>query len=510
LPSLDDDLPRSFGEDASGGVWIGFSQGLARYSHGAFSHFASGEGLPPGAITDIHRDRSGRLWLASDRAGLIRVDRVGANRPAFVTYAVRQGLSSSDIEVITEDADGFLYLGGGQGIDRFDPGTGLVKHFTAGDGLVPGVLHAGFRDRHGVLWFGTSTGLTRFAPRAGSLPAEPRALVSAVRVSGVAQSVSALGELSVALPDFRPDQNRVEVDFVALGFSAGEVLRYQYKLEGAHTDWSAPSTLRTVNFASLASGRYTLRVRALNSEGMMSDPPASVSFTILRPMWLRWWFLTLATLAIGALLLSVYRYRVARVLELAAIRTRIATDLHDDIGANLTRIGLLSEVARRAHDDAPLVSIGSIARDSVEAMSDIVWAINPNRESLADLIRRMRHCGDEVFTLRDIELTFTAPGAYDALRLGMDLRRDLLLIFKEAVNNAARHSRCTRVSIDLSCADSGLVLSVADDGVGFDTLQESRGHGLANLKRRAARLNGTLELQSVPGKGTTVTLRVPL
>ena len=134
-------------------------------------------------------------------------------------------------------------------------------------------------------------------------------------------------------------------------------------------------------------------------------------------------------------------------------------------------------------------------------MSDIVWAINPKRESLADLIRRMRQHAEEVFTLRDIELRFNADGAHDSSRLGIDVRRDLLLIFKEAVNNAARHSQCSRVSIDLRRDGSHLVLSVADDGVGFDTSRESQGQGLASLRRRAERLKGTLAIQSGPRRG---------
>jgi ligand-binding sensor domain-containing protein/two-component sensor histidine kinase len=510
LPPIEGHLPRSFGEDASGGIWIGFDDGVSRFAHGAFTHFSAAEGLPAGGITDVHRDRSGRLWLASDRAGLIRVDHAEANRPAFVTYATAQGLTSNALEVIAEDAAGFLYLGGGHGIDRFDPETGRVKHFAAGDGLAPGLVYAGFRDRRGIMWFGTSDGLVRLAPRADSPSVAPRVLVSAIRVGGVAQAVSALGEPSVALADFAPDQNHVEADFVAISYGAGEVLRYQYKLEGSRTDWSAPSAQRTVNLANLASGGYTLLVRALNSEGKPSDPPASVTFVILRPIWLRWWFLTLTTLVGGAMLFAVYRYRVARVLEMAAIRTRIATDLHDDIGANLTRISLLSEVAKQAPGDASLSSIGSIARESVGAMSDIVWAISPNNESLANLIVRMRRHAEEVFTLRDINLTFNAPDAHDAMRLPMDVRRDLLLIFKEVVSNTARHSGCSRVSIDLARRGARLVLEVADDGVGFDASHESTGQGLASLRRRAERMKGTLDIRSGNGAGTTVTLQVPL
>ena len=351
----------------------------------------------------------------------------------------------------------------------------------------------------------------RFVPKTERPPVAPVALISAVRVTGIPQITSALGERSMSLPALEPDRNQLEIDFVALGFGLGEVLRYQYKLDGAAGDWSAPSEQRSVNYASLAPGRYTFLVRALNSEGLVSAEPATIAFTILQPIWLRWWFIAAATLAVAAAVFALYRYRVARVLELAAIRTRIATDLHDDIGANLTRIALLSEVARRTPGDvSTLASIARIARESVSAMSDIVWAINPKRESVADLIRRMRQHAEEVFTLRDINLRFNADGAHDSSRLGIDVRRDLLLTFKEAVNNAARHSQCSQVSIDLRRDGSCLLLSVADDGVGFDTSRESQGQGLASLRRRAERLKGTLAIQSGPGAGTTVTLRVPL
>jgi signal transduction histidine kinase len=219
---------------------------------------------------------------------------------------------------------------------------------------------------------------------------------------------------------------------------------------------------------------------------------------------------------VSAAIQALYRSRVTRVLELANMRTRIATDLHDDIGANLTRIALLTEVAKQTRDDAssstdgPLASIARIARESVSTMSDIVWAINPRRETLLDLIRRMRQHAEEVFTLRDIDLRFDAPNAADHAKLGVDLRRDLLLIFKEAVNNAARHSGCSRVDIELHIDGSRLRLIVADNGAGFDATAEPEGQGLTSMQRRAARLRGTLEITTTPGAGTRVALNVPL
>ena len=510
LPSLKDELPRAFCEDAAGNIWIGFDNALARYADGVFSLFTPADGLPPGAIRDIHLDRSGRLWLASARSGLVRVDGADRARPTFVRYAAAPGLSTDSLNVIVDDADGHMFVAGAQGLDRLDATTGKVKHFSEADGLPVGRFIAAYRDSRGVLWFGTSNSLTRFEPAGDRPPVPPAIRITGLRIMDVQQSVSALGERDVSLPDLAPDQHQLQIDFSALNFAPGEVLRYQYQLDGAGSGWSAPSDQRSVTYASLSPGRHTFRVRAVNSEGALGTEAASVTFTVLRPLWLRWWFLTLEVSALLALVYGLYRYRVARVLELAAIRTRIATDLHDDIGANLTRIAVLSEVAKQTPGDVQLASIAGIARESVSAMSDIVWAINPKRESVADLIRRMRQHAEEVFTLRDIHLRFNADDAHDSSRLGIDVRRELLLSFKEAVNNAARHSQCSHVSIDLRRDGSCLLLSVADDGVGFDTSHDSQGQGLASLRRRAERLKGTFAVQSSPGAGTTVTLRVPL
>lgn len=510
LPSLRNDLPRSFAEDRSGNVWIGFNSGLVRYSQGRFTWFAETQGLPAGAIKNIHVDASGRIWLASARGGLIRVDAGNSERPVFVRYTTTQGLSSNNTEVIAEDRDGHLYIGGGHGLDRFEPASGRVKHFTTADGLTPGLFLAAFRDRKGVLWFGMTSGLARLEPVTEKTQAASPVVVTGLRIRGVPELISALGERRLSLNDLAPHQNQLQIDYVGLSFASGEVLRYQYRLEGSDADWSALSEQRSVTFASLPPGRYAFLVRAVNSDGIASADPAAVSFTILRPVWQRWWFLTLAALAAGSTAYAVFRYRVARLVEIANMRTRIATDLHDDIGANLTRIALLSEVAKQGAEDGPLASITRIARESVSSMSDIVWAINPKRENLIDLTRRMRQHADEIFTLRGIELRFAAPPATDSPKLGVDVRRDLLLIFKEAVNNSARHSRCSRVEIDLRMEDSRLRLTVADDGVGFDRSIDSEGQGLTSMRRRAQRLNGTLDITSESGLGTTLRIVVPM
>jgi signal transduction histidine kinase len=240
-----------------------------------------------------------------------------------------------------------------------------------------------------------------------------------------------------------------------------------------------------------------------------------VTFTVLPPFWFRWWFLSAVALALGAGVLTLHRYRLARVLEIERVRTRIATDLHDDIGANLTRIAILSEVARQqapvgdGHADAPLSSIASIARESATSMSDIVWAISPDRDTLQDVVRKMRDFAEEVFEARDIALVLDLPDAAQPVKVGVDIRRDLYLIFKEAVNNAARHSGCTHVSIALHIDGSRLFLEVADNGAGFDPGNGSDGQGLSSMRRRAQRLGASLDIDT-GGHGTTVSVTMPL
>jgi len=229
---------------------------------------------------------------------------------------------------------------------------------------------------------------------------------------------------------------------------------------------------------------------------------------------MRWWFLTLVALAIGGVLYLLYRYRLARVVELERMRTRIATDLHDDIGSNLTRIALMSEVLNQQATNGSamkmLPSIANIARESVASMNDIVWAISPEHDRVLDLTRRMRQHAEEVFTIRDIELAFVSEPSDSELKLAVGVRRDVLLIFKEAVNNAARHSGCTRVEIQFICTASNLNLGIADNGRGFTQDLEHDGHGLSSMARRAASLGGKLTIDSGEGRGTAVNFEMPL
>jgi signal transduction histidine kinase len=271
-----------------------------------------------------------------------------------------------------------------------------------------------------------------------------------------------------------------------------------------------------VNFASLSPGHYRFLVRALNSDGLVSTQPALVSFTILPPIWQRWWFVLLALFAVMLAVYTLYRYRVARLLELERVRTRIASDLHDDIGSNLSLIAGLSEMlnaqARNTNGQIAerLSTIASVSRRSVDAMSDIVWAVNPQRDNALDLSHRMRRFASDTLSARNIEFHLTTPNLDRHTRVNAEIRREVFLIFKEGINNIARHSACARANGELRVDHGVMLLTLHDDGCGFTPGNGSEGHGLESMQGRAEKLGGVLKISSGDGRGTNLELRIPL
>jgi len=662
--------PTAFREDTKGNIWIGYYDGgLARYREGRFTLYSAPDGVPAGQVRALILDHAGRLWVATTQGGLGRIDDPTSDHPHCAVLTTADGLSSNQITSLTEDARGHLYVGTGRGVDELDPTTGHIKHFTTADGLPNDYINVSFTDHLGELWFGTLHGLARFIPGPSEQAAAPPIMLGGLRIAGLSYKLSELGETVVQQIELSANQNQLQVDFFSIGFGAGETLRYQYMLEGADRNWSLPSTERTVSFARLAPGTYRFLVRAVNTDGLSSVLPASISFRILPPVWRRWWFLTLAALFIGGFVFALDRYRVARMKELNAalgeskiaeqaareseerfrtlaetasdaiitidedstivfvnpateqifgytsgemvgaglpmlmpeylrhlhkagfgryistgekhlawdaielpglhksgreiplelsfgeftrndrryftgiarditerkraeealqhareermrelerVRKRIASDLHDDIGSSLTQISLLSEVAQQRLGNEgsalaePLAMIANSSRELVDSMSDIVWAINPQKDHLRDLSQRMRALASDVFTASNIKFRFQAPEDEGELRIGANLRRELFLIFKESINNIAKHSGCANAEVEFRADERALFLLVSDDGRGFDTSGENEGHGLVSMRERSREMGGSLEMISQAGKGTTITLQVQL
>lgn len=542
--------PISFAEDAAGNIWFGFYEGeLYRYKNGKFRKFTDADGIPKDFISRMLSDSKGRFWLAMSTRGVFRIDNPDDDAPKIVSFSTAEGLSSNRAMCLTEDEFGRIYIGTGRGINRLEPESGRVKIFTQADGLPGNIVSQCHKSPDGKLWFSSNNSLIQLNSQADAPARPPPLFIDFLSVNGNARKISELGETEIKNLEFDSDERQIQIGFFAISLDQGETLRYQYRL--GEQDWSQPGEQRTVSF-NLAAGTYSLQIRAVNSDGIFSEKSAVVSFKINPPFWQRWWFLLLSTIVICSILFLIYQYRTKnlrrinaalteanrleenlrksreeRIAELQRVRTRIATDLHDDIGSSLSQISLYSELARQREREQgkagnSLDMITNVANELVDTMSDIVWAINPKKDHLQDLTQRMRRFAADVLTAKDIDLEFTVPETDHEISLGANIRREVFLIFKETVNNIAKHSEAGEAKIAFSMMNNQLIISFEDNGKGFDRNENADengnddwkkfrgGNGLSNMRKRSSELGGEYEIRSESGKGTIVILSVPL
>jgi signal transduction histidine kinase len=499
-------------ECAPGRIWLGTSIGLFRLNQGRFDPVSTAGAQNPHTFRDLLFDHEGRIWAAGSNYGLLRFDRPEDARPVFSLYTAAEGLSANSVRALAEDRQGYIYACTVRGVDRIDPRAGIGEHrirrLTAGDGLPDSEPNVAFTDSRGRVWVGTLRGLACIEPARAARLTAPNAFITRLRVRGEDLPIDWNGTSLVSL-DLASERNQIEISYAGSDARPVAAVRYQYRLVGANDNWSQPSDQLSVNYPALPSGRLRFEVRGINADGQMSADVAGVDLRVLAPVWQRWWFVTLIAAALSALATALYRNRVRQLLAIANIRTHIATDLHDDIGANLTQIAILSEVAHREGPSQLLEDISSIARDTVAQMSDIVWAVNPGHDQLDSLLHRMRRFAEDTLGGAGIEVTFETTGIEGGASIALEARRPLFLIFKEALNNVVRHSQATRVWAAFELERGAIRLVVDDDGCGFDIHASRDGEGIGSIGRRAAGLGGTAEWTSRPGTGTRLTVKIP-
>lgn len=519
-------LVSAFAEDRNGAIWMGlWGGGLLRYDGRKFIRFHASDGVPAGIVWALLVDSSGRLWIGAGTGGLGLV-----RDPGFAQLHVKlynttnalpaERLASNAVYCIVEDRAGGIYACTAKGVDRLNPTTGGIKHFSVADGLAHGVLTSALRDTSGDLWFATMQGLSRLSPAADRAPAVPSVRITDLRVGRDRYPVSPVGETRIRRGDLQPSQNQFQVEFVGFNDEPEESLRYKYKLVGGDAGWQGPGRDHQANYPGLEPGDYRFLVKAVNSAGTESAAPAEIDFVILPPLWRRWWFESLAFASLAALAFAAHRYRVSQAVKIERMRTSIATDLHDDIGASLSQIAILSEVARgdaRMEQSAPnerLERVAALARDLVDSMGDIVWSIRAEPEGMDTLIRRMREFANDLLVSQDIAFDLHAPAAASHIQLGVQTRRQLLLIFKECLHNVVRHSGGTAVQAELRVAGREILLRVRDNGRGSSPAagapRANGGNGIPSMRRRAHSLGGNLDWTAGPGGGCAVEVRLPM
>lgn len=511
--SLSSDRVRYITATPDGTLWIGTSGGgLNRFDpqRQFFQRFMHDPEDPTtlssNAVYVLHYSPTDTaLWIGT-AGGLNRLNPTAAS-PHVAHITTRQGLPSNVIKCILEDDAGYLWLSTNQGLSRFNRADGEVRTFGTGDRLQNREFNFGacHRGPSGLLHFGGIDGLASFQP--GTL--DPNSAVPPVRITGF----RVFNEPTpTARPLWEPQtirlthrQNFFTFEFAALDYTAPAQNQYRYQLEGLDADWVEAGTQRRATYTSVPPGTYRFRVQGSNNDGVWNRDGAALHLVVAPPFWQTWWFRLLAFGLLAGLLYAGYRYRMNRLLEMERLRLRIAGDLHDDIGANLGSIALMSDMVRRRgaltdRDRTQLEKLSQAARQTASNLREIVWFVDPDRDKLDDLVARMRQIADDL--LGDLPHTFTVSGDGLSSRLDMHFRRDVLLIYKELLHNAMRHAQATQIDIHITQSEKAFSLRVSDDGVGFSLPGNGQGNGLKNMQHRAAHAGGTLRLESRPGAGT--------
>ena len=325
--------------------------------------------------------------------------------------------------------------------------------------------------------------------------------------------------------DFQHKEMIIEYDqnFILFDFSSSydpAATTYWYKLEGFNHDWVQVRKQRTATYTNLDGGTYTFRVRATDAEGNELVNKATFRLRVRSPYYRTWWFYGLCLASVGGLFYTIFRYREIQRLRQEQLRLRIARDLHDEVGSTLSSISILSASALRGVekdlDNARFGNIGDKARAALDSISDIVWSVNPENDSMDKALARMSTYASEMLENVGAELRFEVGEGVESLTLPMEKRKDFYLIFKEAIHNCAKYAQAKHVDVALWKEGNTLIMSVKDDGVGFemqDMGQKERnlgGNGLRNMESRAAAIGGDLRVTSSAGAGTEVYLTLPL
>jgi ligand-binding sensor domain-containing protein/signal transduction histidine kinase len=503
----------AFQNDNAGNVWLGWwsDHELGRFRNGQLETFDAGKGLSPGWVTDIFKDHLGRIWVTTT-GGLSRIDHPADEVPKISNYADVSSFASHRLFCITEDRSGVLYAGTDNGLEAFDPSTGAVRHFGMKDGLPADEVLSAYCDRKGVLWFGTHGGLVRLEPIGRQATQNVPLRIVGLQIGGQAWPVAKLGETRTGNLRLSAGENVLEIDYTDLAFGAAGELRFQYLLDGSRAGWSVPSKDRTLHFAGLAPGSYKLSIRAVDMLGQPVSNPVCATFRVMPQFWQTWWFQMLWLGSAAAVGVVIHRYRISRAIAVEKLRSRIAFDLHDEVGSGLTQIAIWSELARRngRQDGADhLTRIAASSRSLVDTIGDIIWTVNPQRDSVRELVQRVRYFATEICTACDIRLKFETNGMAPDREANSEIRRDVFLIAKEAIHNAVRHAECSQIEVRFGILPERLELEIADDGRGLRA-GAVNGNGLASMRQRARALHGTLEWLAGEERGTRVRLSMPL
>jgi len=543
LDGLSGNVVRAIAEDAGGNLWVGTeNQGLNYFKDGkSISYQAQENGLPGNDISCLYAETNPVLWVGTSGHGLARLQ-----NGKWIRYSTDDGLASNFICYILEDAAGDLWLGSNMGLMRIpkkslnDFADGTVKTiscrtYTETDGLptrecTGGSQPAALRASDGRLWFPTTKGLVSVNPAELKPNLQPPLImIESVKVDGREQKTNALNSAWVQAVVVPPGHEQLEINYTALNFSAPDAVRFKYRLEGRDTAWTDARTERVANYSNLSPGHYQFHVIAFNEDGVPNETGGVLDITVQPQFWQTWWFRAAGILVLGGIVIGIVRYISTQKLKrqvqlhqqhesLEHERARIARDLHDQLGANLTQVALLGEMAQEDKNSPGEIElhaqqISHTARETTRSLDEIVWAVNPANDTLEGLANYACKYAQEYLALAGLRYRADVPTHLPATEIPPEVRHNVFLAFKESVNNVVKHAHASEAWIRLRLSPKNLILEIEDNGrgmVGMDVKAAQLRNGMRNMRKRMEDIGGEFSISPGATGGTIVRLTVPI
>jgi ligand-binding sensor domain-containing protein/signal transduction histidine kinase len=516
------DAVRTIAQDRAGALWLGGLRGLSRFNgQRVDATFTTAEGLSHDHVRAIYEDADGALWIGTYGGGLNRF-----KNGHFTTYGIKDGLPDVAVSRIIEDDRGNLWMSGNKGIYRVarsqlndfaDGKIAQINSITYGvaDGMIidetNGGQPAGWRTDDGRLWFPTIKGLVEIDPDFAAARVPP-VFVERTMIGGTAADAEALQHLG-------PGRADAEIHYTAVDLATAEKTRFRYRLQGYDSDWVEAGARRIAFYTNIPPGSYRFEVAATDSDGRWTPTSAGVAL-VVTPLW---WqrrpveaagiILLVAVSAFTARFVALRRAR-ARLAELEREqalereRSRIARDLHDDLGSRLAQIAIIAEGPEASRS---FERVSGVAHDAMRTMDELVWTVNARNDTVESFSEYAAEFANEHLALAGLRYRLQFQPDLEGFALAADTRRHLYLAFKEAIHNIVKHAGATEVHIGLTVKDGILTLDVADDGRGLPAAAAAgTGNGLHNMRERMAAAHGWLRIDSSAGGGTRLTFSAPL
>ena len=506
-------------EDKKGILWAGiYPNGLVKYNpvNKQINYFSQDQtissSIPENQILSIAEDNKNKIWMGTTNGLWCLNEKTNT----FSFYSKTDGLPNEHVSQLLMDDNDCIWMSTNKGISVFNESRNAFTNYTVSDGLQGPEFNdqSAFKTHDGYFCYCGYNGFTMFYPDSVNkiVQATPPPLVlerflvfrEPLQINGSYENLKSL-KLSYK-------QNFFSVEFAALNYDHPERNLYTCQLIGFDKKLIQLGNNHTISYTNVPAGNYTLRIFTSSNNAIWNTEGITLQLTITPPFWQTWWFYILCAITAIGLVYIIYRIRIQRILEMAAMRQRISKDLHDDIGSTLSSINIWSNVAAKHNAKDPgqsaqlLKKIQDSSQKTIGNMSDIVWAINPLNDNLSEIMIRMQQYAAEVLDPQDIHFIFSFDEKFNDVKLNLQQRRDVFLIYKESLNNLSKYAHCSEVIISFQPVKNWLRLQIKDNGSGFDKNTVRYGNGLQNMGNRAKDLKGSLTVDSTIGEGTSVTL----